>query len=65
MDSLLTTSQAAAYLGYKPNTLEIWRSKGCGPRYYKPGKEVRYRQEDLEAFVDRYSTDPEAEDDAA
>lgn len=51
---LLTQEQAAAFLGVKPNTLAVWR---CTNRvslpYVKLGARlVRYRQNDLEAFLD-------------
>ncbi|MDI4634030.1 helix-turn-helix domain-containing protein [Pelomonas sp. V22] len=40
---LLTTPQAAALMGLRPNTLEIWRVSGKGPAYRKlAGRAVRY-----------------------
>lgn len=47
----LTTEQAAQVLGLKPTTLEVWRCRGDGPAYLKLGRAVRYRREDLEAFL--------------
>lgn len=35
---LLTNEEAAALLGIKPNTLEIWRTKGKGPEFVKLGE---------------------------
>lgn len=35
---LLTNEEAAALLGIKPNTLEIWRTKGKGPEFVKLGR---------------------------
>lgn len=50
---LLTTPQAAEYLGgLKPNTLEGWRVRGEGVPYRKIGRLVRYRIEDLDAYLD-------------
>ncbi len=46
----LNTQEAAAYLGLKPNTLEVWRCKHKGPRYSKLGTRVIYDLEDLESF---------------
>ena len=46
----LSTQEAAAFLGVKPNTLEVWRTKHRGPRYAKIGSRVLYDPEDLEAF---------------
>ncbi len=34
---LLTSEEAAILLGIKPNTLEIWRTKGKGPEFIKLG----------------------------
>lgn len=49
---LLTTEQAAQYLGKRPNTLERDRVSGMNcPPYAKIGRHVRYRLSDLEAFV--------------
>ena len=57
---LLTTPQAADYLGgIKPNTLEGQRVRGEGVRFVKIGRLVRYRVEDLDAYLEgqtRYST---------
>ncbi len=50
--TFMTTKQAAALLGLKPNTLEIWRLRGCGPRFVKLNRAVRYRLTDLESFVE-------------
>lgn len=51
---LLTSEQAAAYLGVSSGTLEVWR---CTKRYHLPfikvGRLVRYRKSDLDSFLDR------------
>ena len=46
----LNTQEAAAYLGIRPNTLEVWRCKHRGPKYSKIGSRVLYALEDLETF---------------
>lgn len=52
--ALLTQDQVAHRLGLKPATLQIWRVTG---RYNLPfvkcGRLVRYREEDVRAFIDR------------
>jgi predicted site-specific integrase-resolvase len=57
---LLTPVQAAERLGVSPQVLERWRGAGGGPVFVKlSGKFVRYRQQDLDAFVEtncRHST---------
>jgi hypothetical protein len=50
--AMMTTREAAEYLGMKPNTLEIWRGKGTGPHFYKYDGPVRYAKEDLDAWLD-------------
>ena len=49
---LYRTTQAADYLDLKKPTLEVWRCRGYGPTFIKMGKAVRYRKEDLDAFLD-------------
>ncbi|MFO7877084.1 MAG: helix-turn-helix domain-containing protein [Desulfovermiculus sp.] len=49
----LDTKQAAQYLNLKKNTLEIWRLRGGGPDFVKFGRAVRYRKQDLDAYVER------------
>lgn len=47
----LRTTEAAAYLNVQPATLEQWRWNGRGPTFVKIGRSVRYRQTDLDAFI--------------
>ncbi|MBL8828898.1 MAG: helix-turn-helix domain-containing protein [Planctomycetaceae bacterium] len=51
--ALLTRTEAAQLLGVKPQTLAVWASTG---RYELPlvkcGRTVRYRQSDLQAWMD-------------
>lgn len=44
----LNTEEVAEYCGIKKNTLEVWRCKHKGPRYYKLGSRVLYDIDDLE-----------------
>jgi excisionase family DNA binding protein len=51
-NAMLTTGQAAEYLGLSRATLEAWRCRGGGPRFCKVGnKAVRYPQECLDSFL--------------
>jgi len=50
-NDFLNTRQAAKLVGLAPNTLEIWRLRGCGPKYIKFGRAVRYRLTDLETYI--------------
>jgi excisionase family DNA binding protein len=51
-NTLLTRTEAAAYLGVSKGTLEVW---ACTKRYALPyvkiGRLVKYRLCDLQAFV--------------
>lgn len=50
---LLTNIEAASYLSTKPHTLEIWRCTGrYGLPYIRIGRNIRYRREDLDAFLE-------------
>ena len=48
LETLLSPSEAAAFLGVHSNTLRSWRSAGTGPRYVQhSGRTIRYRISDL------------------
>jgi len=46
----LTPQQAAFYLGVSVRTLQIYRSKGNGPRFRRHCHRVRYHIDDLDAW---------------
>ncbi|MCX7168612.1 MAG: helix-turn-helix domain-containing protein [Rhodocyclales bacterium] len=49
---LLANNEAAAYLGVAPQTLTIWRCvKRYAIPYIKVGSRIRYRREDLDAWL--------------
>lgn len=51
-ERLLTTAEAAGYLGLAENTLRARRVSGINtPVFCRLGRSVRYRLSDLEAFV--------------
>lgn len=55
--NMLTTAEAAEYIGFSEISLRRWRSQGTGPKYLKLGaRRVRYRREDLDAWVDSGSS---------
>lgn len=58
-ESLFTSREAAQYLGLAKITLDIWRSKGKPPAYVKIHRSVRYRREDLDAFILERRVTPE------
>ena len=50
--NLLTAAQVGEMLGVTPQTLAVWRSTGrYSLRYVKSGRLVRYREEDVIAFI--------------
>ncbi|MBC4019391.1 helix-turn-helix transcriptional regulator [Siccirubricoccus deserti] len=50
--SLLTPEDVAVRLGVSRKALERWRGTGDGPRFVRLGhKTIRYRVEDVDAFV--------------
>lgn len=53
--TILATPAAAGYLGLAVSTLNKWRCHGGGPVFVKLGRAVRYRREDLDAFVENRS----------
>jgi len=48
---IMTVGEAATYLGLAVSTLNKWRCHGGGPIFIKLGRAVRYRAEDLDAFM--------------
>ena len=52
MVRLLTQAEASRLLRLSERTLERLRLQGGGPLYVKAGRAVRYRECDLEAWID-------------
>lgn len=52
MNKLMTIEDLSAYLGVPKNTLYQWRTKGKGPVGRKVGKHVRYRESDVDAWLE-------------
>ncbi len=52
-EKLLSTNEAAKILGVKKATLDHWRCvRRYALRYVRVGRNIRYRPEDLEKFVE-------------
>ena len=64
-DGLLTTKEAAEFLGMKAQTLMLWRVYHKGPPYVKmtdsPAGAVRYRLSDLNDWISARSVAPGAQ----
>lgn len=69
MPVVLSTIDAATYLGLSPKTLENWRTLHYGPRYARLGGDGRprivYRISDLDRWLEDQTVDPGTEADAA
>ena len=70
MGKLLTTREAAEYLGFSHTTLNFWRSKSNisgvqkGPPHVKLGpKAVRYDEDDLAQWVEEKKANTRKETD--
>jgi excisionase family DNA binding protein len=57
---LLSIAALAAYLGVPQATIYWWRSRGDGPPGFRLGKHLRFRQSEIEAWLEtrRDSTAP-------
>ncbi len=54
---LLTSRQAAEYLGFSLNWIQDRRKTGGGPRYIRiNSRTVRYRRQDLDRWIDAFGT---------
>ena len=52
---LLTLNEAADRIGIAPQTLMNWRTRGYGPPSARIGGRVKYRPEDIDAWInDRF-----------
>lgn len=52
MTKLLSINDVSDYLDIPVGTLYQWRTRGYGPAGRRIGKHVRYRPEDVEAWID-------------
>lgn len=51
MQPLLTTEQAARYLGMSESALKQMRVNGNGPTFFKLNRSVRYGEDDLQQWI--------------
>ena len=59
---LLTTTEAAEWLGLSPRTLERYRVTGEGPKFRKIGRWVRYTVADLDAWLEQCTRSSTSDD---
>ncbi|WIX81712.1 helix-turn-helix domain-containing protein [Amycolatopsis carbonis] len=53
---LLSVDDLAGYLDVPVNTVYQWRKTGKGPKGYKIGKYVRFRADEVDAWIDGQGT---------
>ena len=51
MEHLMSEKEAGGFLGWRPATMRLNRRRGRGPAFYRVGKKILYRKEDLEKFL--------------
>lgn len=51
-DKIYKASPVAELLGTTVGTLAYWRYMGKGPKFIKLGRAVRYRESDVNAWLD-------------
>ncbi len=51
-ERLLTTDEVAAHFRTVPGTVRYWRHVGKGPRSFKVGRRVLYRESDVKAWAE-------------
>lgn len=52
MEKLLTADEVAAILGVPIATVYQWRSRQLGPRGYRVGRHLRFREADVEVWLE-------------
>lgn len=60
-DELLTVAEAARWAKVSESYLNKARLTGDGPRFVRLGRSIRYRQSDLEAWVQASAADSTSE----
>lgn len=56
--ALMDTADVAAFLHVPESTLRWWRAAGRGPAFIKVERAVRYRQEDLDTWLEQGTRQP-------
>ncbi|MEO3842756.1 helix-turn-helix domain-containing protein [Streptomyces sp. B22F1] len=57
---LASPEELSAYLGVPLGTLYSWNHRGVGPKATKVGRHLRYRWQEVDAWVDAQTTDNDA-----
>ena len=59
LDRALSLSQLAARLGVKPQTIYDLRSEGRGPKGFRIGSQLRFRESVIDAWIRQLEEDDE------
>lgn len=60
--ALLTVPEVASLVRAPESTVRYWRHMGTGPKSFKVGRRVMFRQEDVEAWLEeQYAADGQAQ----
>ena len=51
-EEVLTAAEAASLLKVPARTLDAWRNRRTGPRFYRIGRHVRYTRADLMEWLE-------------
>ena len=62
---MLTPDEVSELLGVPYATLARWRLNGVGPKWYRLGRHVRYRPDEVAAWVETQIAAPRAYRDRA
>ena len=60
MTPLMSIKEAADYLRLPKRTLDLWREKRRGPRYYRVEGRVSYSAADLDAWLKARVVEPKS-----
>ena len=58
MEKLLSPDELAEFFGVPLGTIYRWNYTSTGPRPIKVGRHVRYRESDVERWLDEQVKDP-------
>jgi excisionase family DNA binding protein len=58
--ALLTPNRLADRLGISPRTLQDWRSRKVGPPWIRVGRVIRYREEDVNEWIEKRTEEGQA-----
>lgn len=52
MKPLLDPEPASPLIGAAPKTMANWRNLGCGPKFIRVGRKIKYDPDDIAAWRD-------------